>query len=250
VSRAFIGELDLHELGSSAVRDAQESLVQRSQQLLERNAGEAVQVARPKKVPRLKSLEICWCLDNWLRHHTGQGLEQLRCVDEDNADKDPYTWVHLSLAPDQGPDMKCSYNFLAYHPEMRLNIETCDDPSHGGWCDVRGTLKKVGVWPFMLLMINAYNYTYGSTYSPSRIDQVRRSAYDWARMINPATDPLLNYWLPYILQSLGWSHREHEPGIHDVVVKLIFDDEALLRQGAQVKLCKFHGVLYRADEDS
>ena len=82
VARAFIGELDLRELGSAAFAEVRQSWHDPSVQCLERTAGAQVEVSRPKKRPRLKSLEVLWAYDNWFRLHTGKGLERFLIKDD------------------------------------------------------------------------------------------------------------------------------------------------------------------------
>ena len=245
---AYLGESLLFERSEPEHAQAKVGLALRSDQWAKRQAGIPLNVDRPKKVPRLKSLQFISAVDNMLVTHTGSGLEAFATKVGGNNELDPFEWKFLSLAPDQGPDCKCGVNYLTYGPPA-LNIDVTDDMSHGAWNDVRLMLKDSGVWSSLLLTICAFNTPYGSLLSPSRHDQVRQCLADYMKLASPATDAIFQFFLPRILEDMGCTEMRHEAGCAQTVWDEFLADSSLLKKGEKVGLCRFMWAIYKAKSE-
>lgn len=130
------------------------------------------------------------------------------------------------------------------------NVDRTDDWSHGGSNDWRGALKEVGLWAFVLLCIVSYNLPYGSTFSPSRLEQLQSACREYASTTNPYNCPLFTHWLPLILENRGMPPSD---ATNDGVVREIWESIGLSsmfsKKGDKTGLCRFFGYIYKAERE-
>ena len=84
-------------------------------------------------------------MNNQLKQLQWGTLKRLKLeIDESGEYKDPpFTWSHLNLATDMGPDMICMIHFLGY--SLGLNVNADFDPSHGSHNSSKGVLNECGL---------------------------------------------------------------------------------------------------------
>ena len=108
----------------------------------------------------------------------------------------PYKWPFLNLSPDMGPDMVCMDHVLQY--KLRLNINTDYDPSHQLHNQTRGGLRGCGLWLFFVLINCAQNCTYGSTFSPPRLQALMECFLEHMEHTTADNDHLYQMWEPWL----------------------------------------------------
>jgi hypothetical protein len=222
-----------------------------SEFMTKRKQGEACDVkAEPaRKRRRVKTFQNVMTLHNMLLQSTGKGLEQFAIPRSFQGKLPcPFTWSHLNLCPDQGPDNMCLDTFLAV--KLGMNI-SCDwDGTHGAHNDgCKESLKQTGLWRHMLHMMTAMNTAYGSSMSPVRLDQIRQCATEYMDTVSPATDPWYQFWLPHMVRQYG-SHLS--VGDEDVSTELwerLKDAPVLWWKGAKCNLAKYMLCIRRSRED-
>ena len=106
-----------------------------------------------------------------------QGFQSFEVDEEElEAGRSPEQWRLLSVVSDLGPDNVCARNFLA--GKLRLNVDWCWDPCHGGHHSCQRGLDRAGLRTHSFSMIFAYNIGLGEWKDGSRREQVLQSVTD------------------------------------------------------------------------
>ena len=130
----------------------------------------------------------------------------------------PFDWPRLSIAPDQGSDVACAYNYLAWGP-LGLNDDRTDDSSHGAYNGLKKAVKQAGLWPHVLCMMTAYAVPLTPYGEGRRAVAARDAITDFQRCSSSSTDPLFIEMLPNFLRDTNCLHRLHEDGIADTILR-------------------------------
>jgi hypothetical protein len=162
-----------------------------------------------RKRYRVKAFEWCLAVDNALRVGTGRGLATFRRPADESLS--PFEWPRLSLAPDQGTDGLAALSFLMY--DQSINIDITPDTSHGMWRDVQLSIKRTGHWSFLLLMVASFNIVHGPFEEDRFYNVVKEAVLEYFTVADPATCPIFQHYLPYILQDRGEEERLTEEGV-------------------------------------
>ena len=129
--------------------------------------------AKAKKRRRVKTFQAISMTNNMVRHLGLPGLSHFKV--EKDADghllESPFKWNHLHVCPDMGPDMVCTYGYLAYN--LMLNICFPFDLSHGSHNAAKNTIRSVGLYRHEMVYGSAQNVSYGPALSPARLQQTR-----------------------------------------------------------------------------
>ena len=121
---------------------------------------------RPKKRHRLSACHWCVNVDNQIRQSLG-----LRGFADFIPAKDVH-WKkkrHLNIAIDKGFDGLCAGNWLLH---MGVPLTLWMDVSHGATNDITATMKALGLWSFLLLMLVTLNMEHGPWDCDTRYAQV------------------------------------------------------------------------------
>ena len=158
---------------------------------------------RQRKRRRVKALSTMLALNNMLVQTTKRGLARFKIpTSAAGGLPSPWTWPHLNLSTDMGPDCVAMAHYMMYEGQYNCHVDY--DLSHGVHNDVcKDLLKQLGLWHHMLAMMGAMNCAYGSTMSPPRLQQVRDTVAEYMQLANPHTDAWFQHWLPFILEELG-----------------------------------------------
>ncbi len=188
-------------------------------------------------------------LHNLLTVATGHGVEHYHVASsKDGKLPDAFTWNHVNLAVDQGPDMVAMDCFLAYEADVNIN---CDfDGSHGAHNDaVKESLKQCGLWRHMISAMAAANVSYGSTMSPARLAQVRECASEYMSMADPKSDSWFQFWLPHMVQQMGAGLSICDEDVADHMWEKLRDAPMYWYKGAKCNLAKYMLCIRRSKED-
>lgn len=216
---------------------------------LKRRAGdEAEKEERPRKKRRCKSYEMLCSMQNALSQTCGFGLEKFVVRADSDLFQRPFDWPSASCACDQGPDMVCGLNFAQY--QKQLNLDSCWDLSHGCWNDTRKALKSTSMWPHVLLTIVAYNVPYGTTFTPSRLKQMREAVKEYQQLASPDTCPVFLHFLPLIMEDRGMPASAAEEGWVEELWESLPDADLLWKKGDKVGLARFFAVIYKNRSES
>lgn len=225
--------------GEEAVTEARKSWVEKARSYLKRKRGdEGGFAALPeRKKRRVKSYQLMLMWDNILMQHCEFGLEQfVPPKAPDGSRQPPWSWLGLSIAADQGPDVKCAASFLLR--KLGCNIDFTDDMSHGAWNDGRCAMKACALWKHELLCISCYNCVYGSLYSPPRLRQVRDAAEEYLTLNDHSSCPLFAHFLPFIVEEQELDMPPSAPACAKKVWSLLKNSDILWTLGDKVGLCR------------
>lgn len=238
VAKEYFGVRDLE--GEEAVHEARRSWIEKAKAYLKRKRGEdASSAALPeRKKRRIKSYQLMLMWDNILMQHCKFGLDRfLPPPPADGSQESAWTWPSLSIAADQGPDVKCAASFLLR--KVGCNVDFTDDMSHGAWNDGRCALKASTLWKHELLAICCYNCVYGSLYSPPRLRQVRDAAEEYMTINDHTSCPLFGHFLPFIIEEQELDLAPSDLGCAKKVWELVKSTDILWKLGDRVGLCRY-----------
>lgn len=192
--------------GQKGADEASAAWIERARTFLKRSRGDPDSADAPppaRKKRRVKTYSLMLMIDNMVRNHigAGKGLEVFRVeADEQGTLPSPYSWRHLSVTSDQGSDNVCAVGYLKH---LGLNLQEWYDPSHGAWNDGKLALKDTQLWCHQLLMMGAMNVSYGSTFAPPRLQQLREGAQEYLENTNPNDCPVFLENLQQLLLEQG-----------------------------------------------
>lgn len=171
---------------------------------------------KPKKRHRAKSYRWMLRLDNAMMCHFGYGLKHYQQKpDLKGRCADPTKWWRLSLACDEGPDVRCAVSYMSR--VLHLCIDYTPDFNHGIWNDVKLAIQDVGLRGHMLLAVVAYNNDVAPFGEERFYGSLIESFKEYLKVASCKTCPLFQELWPRILQDQGQYHRIGEPGVEEEV---------------------------------
>ena len=121
-----------------------------------------------------------------------------RLVWPEGEPEDPIAFPWMGLTPDQGSDIWSAQTYLRY--SLQANIEILPDVSHGVWNDFRTSLKKAGLWTFILCMILTTNLGH-SKFNEGKSFNIIKGGMEEYMTVGSSTDSIYQMLYPKILRD-------------------------------------------------
>ena len=194
------------------------------------------------KRQRTKAYQWLRGVDNIITMYTGEGLSQyILHNDLAKRPENPMDWPWLGVSLDRGPDSWAAKQYMKYF--LKANVEEFPDQSHDNWNDVRASLREVGVWQNVLVMVLALNLSHGPWAEGKWYEKLRRAFFEYHSISN-SNDPIFRWMLPWILIDRGQLNRRHEINIAQEVWDSLPDAWCWHQRGDKVGLCRFFGYVH------
>ena len=123
-----------------------------------------------KKLQRTKTYVAMQNLNNIVYQASGSSLDRYQIIpNSEGVLPSPFSWPHLSVASDRGPDCVCMDH--AFRFKFGLNITTEWDLSHSTHNSCKAALKQCGLWSHETVVVSIGNLMYGSMLSPGYLSK-------------------------------------------------------------------------------
>ena len=216
----------------------------RQKSWLNRHSGAAPTSWRPIKLHRLSARAWCRNVDNAFR--IGTGHAGLAFFDPQDYTKPPWnSWESFRFAAigmDFGSDGNCVAHAMTYH--FKLAVERMPDQSHINNRVVYNSLKEVGLYPLVLLLVVGWNLLHGPDKEDTRWHQVREGLGDMYARSQWYDVPLFVSMAPRIIASLRQMGVDFGPAEAPEAVAWSWMRKraAFLRQGSHTVLSRFQAI--------
>ena len=199
-----------------------------------------------KPEERTKAHKWIHCLDSMMHKVTGRNLIPMFEKDFSQTIKptdDATQWPRMCVTPDAGSDgVSALYYLMSNKPKgLGLNISAAYDISHGCWNDAKQSLRRVGLWSDIYILLLCHNVSYRGFdvwYSVQR-----QALSQYFKMLRPKTDPVLNALMDDLFEALQWSHRKGEEGIEQEVAEVLKTSSTTWSKGGKASLVRWWGVI-------
>lgn len=196
---------------------------QAAQYCLEQQGKQQAGTKEPER-HRVKACAWLTALDHQVEVATARGIAAY-CLppEEEMAAKvgSPTSWPQITISLDQGSDGSSAAHWLTR--VARCNALILHDGSHRAWNDMQNSLKDVGMWTGVIMLLLTFNMEHGPWQDAKWRMELREAATTYKGIADPSPCDLFTSLYPAILQDMGESDRICEDGFERTVFESIPD---------------------------
>lgn len=196
-----------------------------------------------RKIHRRKAFSTLVVFDHLLRVGAGvSGLNHFM-----RGGESPLEWPLLTVTVDQDSANLAALSFAVR--KLGANLDIAFDLSHGGWNDVRRSVRDSGDWSYLLLFLASVSMVHGPYQQDMRLWQLKQGMREYGQMATSSC-PWFQFCAPMIAKDRGEEHRLLDPEyMEELWQEIAIDCPVWSSKGTKPSLSRFFSVIRAAAKE-